>query len=376
MGEGITKRDAKVVQGIAILLMVCHHMFLAPEIYEGQLHYASIEAVRRIAWFGKSCVAMFAFVSGYGMFYVLERRRLSVVGKLAQERETKGEQRSGTFWQDMRLDALSVLTQLWHFYQKYWVIFGLWLMAELGFGQRTFKPLELLWNILGISSSYQSTWWYVGQYDKMLLFLLPMAACLRTYAGRDRKKQIAFLSSLVVFAGGVLTVGFFFVPAWRQGILWFFGALRPSYTMAFVVGYVLARWNLWQRVEGWFCGREKLACCVAILEVCSMVALRVVLATYPAYARWDFVIVPIFLHGVLRLVNSIPLLRGLLAWFGGQSTYIWLIHGYLIERLGEVLLRGISGALVYYLCILGMASFLAYLLGWFHKTFRFVGKNS
>lgn len=66
-----TKANSVEMYGIAILLMVFHHLFKS---------YIGPSAIQTIAYFGKICVAIFAFISGYALsvltpiiqyFYVL-----------------------------------------------------------------------------------------------------------------------------------------------------------------------------------------------------------------------------------------------------------------------------------------------------------------
>lgn len=55
----LTKDNTAAIKGFAILCMVWHHLFLSTAAYGEWAHYLSI--------FGKVCVALFLFVSGYGL---------------------------------------------------------------------------------------------------------------------------------------------------------------------------------------------------------------------------------------------------------------------------------------------------------------------
>ena len=66
----IDKKQSKMLQGLAILLMVYHHLFgkrvvssfsLLNTLFNADVEY-------RIAVFCKICVAIYAFVSGYGIY--------------------------------------------------------------------------------------------------------------------------------------------------------------------------------------------------------------------------------------------------------------------------------------------------------------------
>ncbi|MBQ7580592.1 MAG: acyltransferase [Clostridia bacterium] len=65
-----TKDDTNAVKGVAILMMLFHHLFLAPERYAGfdvGFSPLSESSVVFIAQFFKICVAIFVFLSGYGI---------------------------------------------------------------------------------------------------------------------------------------------------------------------------------------------------------------------------------------------------------------------------------------------------------------------
>ena len=64
----MTKRQSAVLQGVAIWMMLYHHLYSEAAEYESLFPFLQADAVRRIAWFCKICVGIFAFVSGYGMY--------------------------------------------------------------------------------------------------------------------------------------------------------------------------------------------------------------------------------------------------------------------------------------------------------------------
>ena len=77
MKEGITREQSSVLRGIAILMMIYHHIFATPEIYGFEyfsvLSFGGINVERYVAWFFKIALGLYLFVSGYGMYYVLKK---------------------------------------------------------------------------------------------------------------------------------------------------------------------------------------------------------------------------------------------------------------------------------------------------------------
>ena len=69
-----TKNHTEILKGVAILLMLFHHLFAFPEWYVEGVSYIGIPLRANtleyvIGQFGHICVAVFAFLTGYGMFF-------------------------------------------------------------------------------------------------------------------------------------------------------------------------------------------------------------------------------------------------------------------------------------------------------------------
>ena len=71
-----TKNDTNKVKGMAIILMLIHHCFMNSGRYKGQQVIFSLLPEWRVNEFAlsmKICVAMFVFLSAYGIAYSLKR---------------------------------------------------------------------------------------------------------------------------------------------------------------------------------------------------------------------------------------------------------------------------------------------------------------
>lgn len=69
------------IKGIAIILMMCNHLFPIPEFIYPENNYFSLPfggktIAAYIGGFGKICVAIFAFLTGIAMFYTYSRTEL------------------------------------------------------------------------------------------------------------------------------------------------------------------------------------------------------------------------------------------------------------------------------------------------------------
>ena len=69
-GTEFCKEEAKLCKGIAIILMLFHHLFYKMDNYSGFIINFSPFSEERINFYallGKICVAIFVFISGYGI---------------------------------------------------------------------------------------------------------------------------------------------------------------------------------------------------------------------------------------------------------------------------------------------------------------------
>lgn len=346
MREGITRQQSYVIQGAAILLMLWHHFFSDIQFCGDKLFFWNSEVVWRAAWFGKICVALFAFVSGYGMFYALKRN---------------GEE---SFFPRLLQDYKIVFRQLLFLYLKYWLVFLLLPGMELLTGFRRFDMGEFLGNLLGFSSTYQPTWWYMGQYVKMLLLLPLLELFFYAFPEREEKKRricfFGILSALgVLFTAVGLTL---YRPLW-DFLLNAARNLRISYFLPFCIGFLIARFRLYPLLASKLerigkKGNTRLSAVVLI----ATVAVRVALSDSASYAETDFLLVPIFAYTLLTLLQFAPPLEKVLAWFGRQSTYMWLFHGFFCAHLSAWLIRHVHFGILFYLILLALSAVAAFLL--------------
>lgn len=313
MENGITKKQSAILQGVAIWMMVYHHLYSYAVEYESLLPFLRVEAVLRIAWFCKLCVGIFAFVSGYGMYHVMER------------------QLKEQFFGSLLMEYRCVLARILKLYGKLWLVLLIYMGIVFGIQGLPFDASELPGNLTALNPTYNGTWWYVEQYAKMLL-VLPFLDLFLTHFEQpaERKRKWIFFLTLALLGAAAVLVGRLWWPGLWNAVLAVKSGLRFSFLLVFVVGYLLARFALYQRVDRALRrGGSWLPVCLSVMLVGAVIALRVMLATDAAYAKLDFLFVPLLAYGLLTLFSYVPPLCAFLAWWGRQSTYIWLTHGFL-----------------------------------------------
>lgn len=313
MENGITKKQSAVLQGVAILMMVYHHLFSFAVEYESLLPFVQADTARRIAWFCKLCVGIFAFVSGYGMYYVMKRQDRERFGRrlLAEYRES--------------------LLRIARLYGKLWLVLAIYMGIFFGLLKQPFMPEQFVGNLTALDPTYNGAWWYVEQYVKILL-TLPLLDLLLTHFEQPRQRRVkwTFFIVLAVAGVGAMAVGFIWWPELWELLLALLKSMRISFLLIAAVGYLTARYALYQRVDRRLrrLGGSWAPVCVSVVLLVFVVALRVRLATDAAYARVDFLLTPLLVYGLLTLLYYVEPLCTFLAWWGRQSTYIWLVHGF------------------------------------------------
>lgn len=197
----LTKADTATIKGIAILLMLWHHLFLNTMAYGAFAH--SLAVVFKV------CVALFLFVSGYGL--------------------TKQYSKLGKPWLKNTLKFL--LRRYINFFLSYWFCFVLVVLAGNLFGftfqdaypasRNTLKCVILdVFGQMGYDS-YLHPWWF----NKMIIQLYLVFPVL-FLALRNKYATVAVLVAIVVlqlFANHVPGKVFFIIegglPAFFLGMM-------------------------------------------------------------------------------------------------------------------------------------------------------------
>ena len=203
MEDGITKKQSAVLQGVAIWMMIYHHLYSFAVEYGSLLPFLQAETVQRIAWFCKLCVGIFSFVSGYGMYCVMDR----------QPRER--------FWGRLAEEYRSVLARILKLYGKLWLVLLIYMLIIFGIMRLPFDASQLLGNITALDPTYNGTWWYVEQYAKMLLVLPFLDLFLTRFEQpEERKRKRAFFLLLALLGAAVLLAGRMWWPGLWNGGCW------------------------------------------------------------------------------------------------------------------------------------------------------------
>lgn len=298
--RGFSKDDSACLKGIGIVLMLFHHLFDDQPEYAGYVvSYAPFTGHRlgQLALLAKICVALFVFVTGYGLTLSYRSQRAK-----------------GSF--ERVSDYLRfALTRWWALMTQYWAVFAVALVCQpLG---RTIAdaygaPLRDSWrffafDVAGISfaaraPSLNPTWWYMTL-AIWFIFLVPLVNVLADHLG-----TVPVLGAWGAFA-----------------VVYGYGDTYGTYLIVALVGVAMARTrafslldahitHTWQRVLVGFCA---LACAAVLL------VLR--LRGHMAFGLVDGLVALLMACACHELVAG-SLLAAPLRLLGDNSTNMFLFH--------------------------------------------------
>ena len=289
----ISKHHSLYLYGLAAIAMVYHHLFCIPDRLNGlwvpmpMLFGVNIELT--IAWYCKLCVAIFAFLSGYGFVHYADRKWGNAINTKAVI----------SFW----------FSRLRKFYPRFWFIATIFL--TYGFLSRaiSLSLANLITTALGISTQFNGEWWYIKQY-LVLVALFP--ALYMLFQGTRDNRHLSLkliLSVIITYAVSRLLHAQF------------------TYCLIFIEGIMVARYRIFDRVNLHF-ENTRHAGAIAIAIIMATFIIRTPLASEAASSFPDVIIIAPFIYSVISLLGSKK--HRILASFGKHSTSLWLSHTFLI----------------------------------------------
>lgn len=299
MGNGFTKQDSQALKGIAIILMVVYHCFFEPSLFADYVvDYAPFteNLVVEAIWWGKICVSLFAFVSGYGLY-------LSFVH----------EDGSPNRWVAKRY--VKSFSGYWFIYVLVFVV----TMIAVGLPQELFLTDGFLRagvyafiDFLGLAQLFgtptlSGAWWYMTA-AALFICLIPLLARL--------EKRIGWLATLALSI---------MIPRFLVSYLGGMNAL--AFVPSMLLGLVFAR-------HGTFDAHDRLCARVnkVLLFVVDTAVFAMSILLFSRLERnvvWEyhFTVAPliciVYAH---RYLLRLPYLSRVLQFFGKHSMNIFLTH--------------------------------------------------
>lgn len=306
--SGFSKRDSLALKGIAILMMMWHHCFLAGrfETYTINFWPLAQSQVSNIADFCKICVSLFVFVSGYGLY-------------LTYQKAEKEHKEVGRWIYEKLVRTLS----------GYWFVLILaWIICAVldnrpyrvyGFEKSVFLGI---WNMfiefLGLTNlvkgtQLNATWWYMSA-AVVFIVLLPAIALGFKYLG-------CFCTLGIISLFPRISGGF---PGWTH-----FYSFLPIFCigMIFARGDFFGKWNEW-----WSEKKRHIKTLKFILMLGGLLIVYKLFYHLNITVWWDvkWNLLPLFVIFFAKdYLFQIPFINKLLIFIGKHATNIFLIHTFI-----------------------------------------------
>lgn len=344
----LTKEQVKITKGLAILFMLFLHLFCrtdTAEYYNVYLRVGNTPLIYYFALFTEICVAIYAFCSGYGLFYSFQNGR-SGYG---------------------RKNGYRILKLLCN----YWIILLLTCIAGLALGMGDKIPgsaWDVIAHVLLLKKSYCGAWWFLQTYV-LLVLLSPLLF-----------RIVQKVHPALVLAGSVLLYFASYLQKYRAILPWdtandligipvtaaanLFECIFP-----FLMGALCLKYRVFSRLAGWM---EKvrfrnLLCLagIAVLVLAHMVV--------PSAIVNPFLAVPfILIFNLMRMNRPVSLV---LRYFAEHSTNLWLTHMlfYMVFLPQVVFYPRIT--VVIFLWLLALCLAASYIVNWlYHPLSRAIDR--
>lgn len=160
-------QETNVIKGIALIFLLWHHLFYTGDMPVDDIIIGQYKLVLTTGVWCKVCVAIFVFLSGYGLTVSAEKN-----GGI------------GNIWQFYKKRYVKLMMNYWFIYLVF-VPFGVFLMGrtfESVYGDNYVLPaivdfLGLFQSIYGSPYGYNPTWWFYGCIIVLYLFFPLLYKC-------------------------------------------------------------------------------------------------------------------------------------------------------------------------------------------------------
>ncbi|MCI8858810.1 MAG: acyltransferase family protein [Lachnospiraceae bacterium] len=320
----LCKEDTKKLKGIAILLMLAHHLYTFADRIPYEMHIATSihisgqELTVIIGLFGKICVSLYMFLGGYGLYasciFCNHQGQLQIKNSLYRK--------------------------IINLYTAYWKIFLIYIpIGYLLFSNQpqfcntvtqhtrfaAFSLHKIISDFFAITNLFNSEWWFLRTYLFVLFEGFVFIELLKN------KKNIHLECCFIILWNILITQifpSFTSIPFLEEldSNIWYKNLfLINEYASLFFIGIIFAKYKIFMSWNQLFdsCKRfEKII--LSLFVIISCVYVRVFIMP----VSFDLLLVPIFIFACHIFVEETIFLNKLLLILGRHSTNIWLTHSF------------------------------------------------
>lgn len=334
-----TKEQSLVVKGVAIMLLLLYHLFHEKAVLnEMMVNYApfSESAFLQFAGFGNICVAVFVFLTAYGISLdVFKEEKYTIKGIYNKSAKRFGKMMLNFFLVYVTMNLLCIG------HLNYGSLYG---NGKQGL-------LQMFCDAIGFSTILgtpilNGTWWYM-KLAYIFIFLVPLLAIVTKKVGKT-----------------ALLLGFFlpFVVQMDSDV--------ERYFFVSVVGVVAAHENWLEKIMNlkihpivwWLVALPGSVLCILIRQN------AVVKDFYWNYI--DAVIAFVIVCITITTVGRVPIVNSILGFLGKHSMNIFLAHTFFYMIVWRKYVYYFEYAIVTFIILLGVSLLYSVVLEWIKTSVK------
>lgn len=335
----ISPKETQIIKGFAICAMLVHHLFWEHPEY-GFVPY-------QMALAGKVCVALFVFLSGYGMAIQFVQIR------------------SKSFIEKNQNTLRFICKRLVRFYMNYWVIFlvsvplGVFVFSrplETAYGNQSDIFYSLLIDFLGFKSlnSYNITWWF-----NAIILSLWLCFPFLYWAMRSRLVALPMLLLLFFNPGDILFPLHRIVPG------------LPFYLIIFAEGiFVAVNMELINKILNKLKKNIILFSSIALTLFFLLARDLPIVPCFNGYTVDSFVVISLSL-AVVSFCRTKNLSFPFSAFLGRHSMNIYLLHTFVFSYFFPDFIYGFKNPVMIFIVLLAVSLVLSMVIEFLKKQCRF-----
>lgn len=307
----MTKKETSITKGVAIILMIIHHLWAFPSRIPIELvnlfSVFGTPITYYIGQFGKICVALFFFVGGYGLYFSSK-------------------------------NGFNIIARIKKILFAYWKVFVIFIpIAFLFFSKQPiyceneilcnkyseFNIKELVSNFFCITSSYNEEWWFLRSY---IIAIITLPLVVKIVKRFSTPVNFALLICADIFFVTLLPslLKLEMLSVLKQNALFTTFFSQSSYVICFWAGIIVAKDNGMTKVRAKMKEAKLLNPIVDLLGIIALIFFR---QTYIGN-EFDFVYSILFIALALDLIEKSKILINVFNEFGKRSTNMWLTHSF------------------------------------------------
>lgn len=310
------KNDTNIMKGIAICMLLWHHLFYPSNI---EITFVNRNIPEIIAYYSKVCVAIFVFLSGFGLYKSYNKRNLNI--KEFYKRSLK------------------------KLYLNYWFIWIIFVPIGIVFFQRSLNIVygeniikNIIINLLGVQtlfgqSGYNVTWWYMG-----LVVGLYLIYPLINLFIKKAPVTITVVTFLLLYVEPKPILGLNFIGLYGE---WLF---------PFVLGAIWSKYNMFEKIASIKINKGLKFTAYSVILLFILVCRKDSTILY--YTKIDGFFTIVVIQMIFEYLIQIKIIDKVFGFIGEHSFNIFLTHTFIYMYYFNDFIYSLSNPILIFMVLL------------------------